>query len=267
MSIAHHSLDATKATQSTNIINHDKNTTSSDRNLTHVNGGQKKRVGRKTQKHRCLEVAKDTKEASFDARAILPESKAPKPISRLESMKKVVRFPDLRSTFADPAPDDVNPAQDAEQTMKTAPANPISLQPAIHVKSPQPQPATKTKTTTCRQRESPRANLNFEKNRAFTIGLAGIIQQRPVRPVENKNHTASSSSDDVQVLPMKEQKRPRPKINERCRRWLRNECDLGYQCNFVHEDLEYDVPPVSFDLSSCKYSNHVIILTGTQEKL
>jgi hypothetical protein len=86
-----------------------------------------------------------------------------------------------------------------------------------------------------------------------------------MKPVENKNHTVSLSNDDVHVLPMKEQKRPRPKINERCRRWLRNECDLGYQCNFVHEDLEYDVPPVSLDLSPCKHFNHVNILTGTQE--
>ena len=243
------------------------------RTLTQVNDGQKKRVGGKTHKHRCLEVAKDTKEAPFDAKAILPESKALKSISKLlESMKKVVRFPDLRSTFADPYKQSESrsltfecidgssrtypPAQDAEPTMKIAPANPISLQPAIQVKSPQPQPATTTKTTPRRQREGPSAN--FEKNRAFTIGLAGILQQGLVRPlaVENKSHTA-------QVLSMKEQNRPRPKINERCRRWLRNECDLGYQCNFVHEDLEYDVPPVSFDLSPCKYTNHVNILTGT----
>jgi hypothetical protein len=65
---------------------------------------------------------------------------------------------------------------------------------------------------------------------------------------------------------MKEPKHRRPKINERCRRWLRNECDLGYNCIFVHEDLEYDdVPPVSFDLLSCKYSNHVNMFTGTQD--
>lgn len=53
-----HSHDSTKSNQSTNIIDHDKNTTSSDRTLTHVNDGQKKkRVGGKTRKHRCLEVA------------------------------------------------------------------------------------------------------------------------------------------------------------------------------------------------------------------
>ena len=141
------------------------------------------------------------------------------------------------------------PVQDAEPTMKTAPANSISPQLAIQVKSPQPQPATKTKTTPPRQREGP--NANFKNNRAFAIGLAGIQQQHPVRP--------------AQVLSMKEQKHPRPKINERCRRWLRNECNLGYQCNFVHEDLEYDDPPVSYDLSPCERSNHVNILTGTHE--
>jgi Zinc finger C-x8-C-x5-C-x3-H type (and similar) len=46
---------------------------------------------------------------------------------------------------------------------------------------------------------------------------------------------------------MKGQIRLSPKIDERCRRWLRNECNLGYQCRFVHEDLEYDVSPVSFN--------------------
>jgi hypothetical protein len=267
--------DATKANQSTNIINHDKNTTLSDRTLTNVNDGQKKRVRRKTHKHRRLEMARDTKEPPFDAKDILPESKALKSISKLlESMKKVVRFPDSRSTFTDPYKQSEStqsrsltfecidgssrtypPAQDAEPTTKIAPANSLSLQPAIQIKSPQPQPATTRKTAPRRQREGPSAN--FEKNRAFTIGLAGILQQGPSRPVENKSHTP-------EVLPMKEQKRPRPKINERCRRWLRNECDLGYQCNFVHEDLEYDVPLVSFDLSLCKHSNHVNILTGAQ---
>jgi hypothetical protein len=217
--------------------------------------------------------------------------------------------------------------------MKTAPTNHVSLQPAI----PQPQPATTTKTTPRRQREGP--SSNFEKNRAFVVGVTGIPQQCPVRPAENKNHTVSMSGDDVhnwdtlhglhpfskpdnhlsdtssisedmsvpgkyrepcwdpdtgfwevyndnrawsdsdittddmqtpsegrltphsvpqscttdgaQVLPMKKQKHPRPKINDRCRRWLRNECHLGYQCRFVHEDLEYDDPPVSFYLSPC----------------
>ena len=91
-----HSYDTTKANQSTNITNNNKNMTSSDRTLTHVNGVQKKRVGRKSHKHsRCLEVAKDSKEAPFDARAILPESKSLKSRKLLESMKKVVRFPDL----------------------------------------------------------------------------------------------------------------------------------------------------------------------------
>ena len=66
--------------------------------------------------------------------------------------------------------------------------------------------------------------------------------------------TDASSVDGAQVPPAKEQKHPRPKFNDRCRRWLRNECNLGYQCNYVHEDLEYDDAPVSFDLSPSKYS-------------
>jgi hypothetical protein len=47
-------------------------------------------------------------------------------------------------------------------------------------------------------------------------------------------------------------KHPRPRNSERCRRWLRNQCSLGYECRFIHEDLEYDddEPPVGlFSLS------------------
>jgi hypothetical protein len=117
---------AAKTNYSTNIMNHGMNRSSSDRTFTHANDRQKKRG--ETHKHRSLEVApvvvhkpmvshgfpcchhdpwtffsiikdikdtKDTKEvvAPFDAKTILPESKAPKPISKLlESMRKVVRF-------------------------------------------------------------------------------------------------------------------------------------------------------------------------------
>ena len=60
----------------------------------------------------------------------------------------------------------------------------------------------------------------------------------------------SCTTNGAKVPPVKEQKHPRPKINDRCRKWLRNECNLGYQCKFVHEDLEYDDTPVSFNLFS-----------------
>lgn len=53
-----HSHVATKTNKSTNIINHDTNTISSDRTLTHVNDGQGGRVeGGRTHKHRRSEVA------------------------------------------------------------------------------------------------------------------------------------------------------------------------------------------------------------------
>jgi hypothetical protein len=51
-----HSHDTKKASQSTNIINYDKNTILSDRTSTHVNDGQKERIGRKTRRHRSLKV-------------------------------------------------------------------------------------------------------------------------------------------------------------------------------------------------------------------
>ncbi|KJA21517.1 hypothetical protein HYPSUDRAFT_67648 [Hypholoma sublateritium FD-334 SS-4] len=33
---------------------------------------------------------------------------------------------------------------------------------------------------------------------------------------------------------------PRPRHAGRCREWLQNRCFLGYNCRFVHDDLEYD---------------------------
>lgn len=36
----------------------------------------------------------------------------------------------------------------------------------------------------------------------------------------------------------------RPPTNERCRAWLRNSCMLGYNCRYIHDDLEYDPEPV-----------------------
>ena len=50
------SHDATKTNKSTNIINNVTNTISSDRALTPVNDGQKKKVERGTHKHKRSEV-------------------------------------------------------------------------------------------------------------------------------------------------------------------------------------------------------------------
>jgi hypothetical protein len=52
--------------------------------------------------------------------------------------------------------------------------------------------------------------------------------------------TASSSIPQRLSLPNQRRCHPRPKTNERCRAWLRNHCNLGYNCKYIHEDLEYD---------------------------
>lgn len=77
--------------------------------------------------------------------------------------------------------------------------------------------------------------------------------------------TNTSSTNRAQVPPVKEWKHPRPKINERCRKWLRNECQRGYQCLYVHEDLEYDDPPVSL-IYRLRILLHVRVLTGAPEE-
>ena len=32
----------------------------------------------------------------------------------------------------------------------------------------------------------------------------------------------------------------RPRNRHRCERWVRNKCDLGFDCKYVHDDLDYD---------------------------
>jgi len=32
----------------------------------------------------------------------------------------------------------------------------------------------------------------------------------------------------------------RPRNRHRCERWVRNKCDLGFDCRYVHDDLDYD---------------------------
>lgn len=46
------------------------------------------------------------------------------------------------------------------------------------------------------------------------------------------------AADPVQL------RHPRPKTTELCRNWLRNKCNRGYSCHYIHEDLEYDDDPV-----------------------
>ncbi|KAF4616334.1 hypothetical protein D9613_008633 [Agrocybe pediades] len=35
---------------------------------------------------------------------------------------------------------------------------------------------------------------------------------------------------------------PRPNTNKLCRRWLRGQCDLDYNCRYIHNTLDYDEP-------------------------
>ncbi|PFH50499.1 hypothetical protein AMATHDRAFT_40797 [Amanita thiersii Skay4041] len=51
---------------------------------------------------------------------------------------------------------------------------------------------------------------------------------------QTPNSSKVTISRDAQI------KHPRPiYYPERCRRWLRNVCDRGYSCQYVHEDLDY----------------------------
>lgn len=70
----------------------------------------------------------------------------------------------------------------------------------------------------------------------------------------SQSYTPNTSSVNGAQAPTVQQKHPRPKYNERCRLWLRDKCELGYECNYVHEDLEYDDSLVGFDLLPYKHS-------------
>ncbi len=64
---------------------------------------------------------------------------------------------------------------------------------------------------------------------------------RPSTGISATALTTTSSSIVQRVsLPNQRHCHPRPKTNERCRAWLRNQCNLGYNCRYIHEDLEYD---------------------------
>lgn len=93
---------------------------------------------------------------------------------------------------------------------------------------------------------------NYADNKAWSDGkgTTNDMQTSPEGTGRQIPHFVPPS--DTQVFPIKEQKHPRPKNNERCRRWLWGQCNLGYQCNYVHEDLEYDDTLVSFDLLQCR---------------
>lgn len=139
-----------------------------------------------------------------------------------------------------------------EPSARDAPPTVNSPQATGQVKLPAATATMTTKQPTCHQKEP--HIVNFRKNRAFATSLAGVLQQRSVRPSEDTSSrskdvavsTDTSLVNGTQVPAVKEQKHPHPKYNERCKKWLRNQCNLGYQCLFVHEDLEYDDPPVSF---------------------
>lgn len=44
-----------------------------------------------------------------------------------------------------------------------------------------------------------------------------------------------------ELFPSSTVKHYRPKHGKRCHRWLRDECKLGFDCEFIHGDLDYDI--------------------------
>jgi hypothetical protein len=61
----------------------------------------------------------------------------------------------------------------------------------------------------------------------------------------SSDSTASSQSsmsyEDSLSAPSKSVRHPMPPSSDTCWRWLRGWCQRGYDCRFVHGDLDYDV--------------------------
>ncbi|KAF8156708.1 hypothetical protein B0H34DRAFT_471848 [Crassisporium funariophilum] len=58
----------------------------------------------------------------------------------------------------------------------------------------------------------------------------------------------------------------RPRNNERCRKWLRAQCDLGYDCDYVHDDLEYDDKPELSNISPLDAPKNAVLVPSDPRK-
>ncbi|KAJ6571863.1 hypothetical protein B0H19DRAFT_1255793 [Mycena capillaripes] len=56
--------------------------------------------------------------------------------------------------------------------------------------------------------------------------------------------TVSSQSSSTPNHPQMIRKRPPPPYRETCRDWLRDRCKFGYNCKFVHGDLDLNLPDI-----------------------
>jgi hypothetical protein len=91
--------------------------------------------------------------------------------------------------------------------------------------------------------------LQSDKESGYWSNSNETTTSRRARSMSNPFHTSnlaqgSAAKDNSQFA--KNYCHPRPKSNELCRKWLRGQCDRGYTCMHIHEDLEYDGDCVSF---------------------
>ena len=113
--------------------------------------------------------------------------------------------------------------------------------------------------------------------RTFDSGTTVIVKNVPelisvpCDPLDWESHTkesdwsdpnAKNESERTPVLPASLpviKKHYRPRNRHRCERWVRNKCDLGFDCRYVHDDLDYDSDePV---MLSCLFVSFSCLLT------
>jgi len=62
----------------------------------------------------------------------------------------------------------------------------------------------------------------------------------------SRTNVTQASSKQSSIVPSENaqvrKRHPRPDTNEVCRKWLRDQCTLGYDCKYIHHTLDYDDP-------------------------
>src|SRR6266511_4296063 len=95
--------------------------------------------------------------------------------------------------------------------------------------------------------------LNEEERSSDSDETSDSHHQTPSRyftrtpPANHVPHPSKSSLHSPSLCPQRVAHpvpQRRPKTMELCRKWLRNQCDKGYSCHYIHEDLDYDNDPV-----------------------
>ncbi|KAJ6610994.1 hypothetical protein B0H10DRAFT_378733 [Mycena sp. CBHHK59/15] len=72
-------------------------------------------------------------------------------------------------------------------------------------------------------------------------GVAGLRDLGPPLPPDQHRSTTVHDHTKTRI------KRPPPPSREICHKWLQDRCPFGYNCRYIHEDLDYDTPDTNIN--------------------